>query len=123
VLFTVSSCRFYHHLSTVKTSITLHAPHRRVVVGFIGLVIQKVRMIWVPIRGVRAEFPDHALALPSCHTGRVDQFALGCLCFNTGTLVGRLISQNLDFVASQDHYHGDSTTLSSAIQCYRRALW
>jgi hypothetical protein len=39
-LFTVSSRRFYHDLSTVKTSITLHAPHRSVVVAFIRLVIQ-----------------------------------------------------------------------------------
>jgi fructose-specific phosphotransferase system IIC component len=27
--------------STVKASITLHAPHRSVVVAFIGLIIQK----------------------------------------------------------------------------------
>jgi hypothetical protein len=38
-LFTVSSRRFYHDLSTVKASTTLHAPHRIVVVAFIGLVI------------------------------------------------------------------------------------
>jgi hypothetical protein len=76
-------------------------------------------MIWVPIRGARADFPDHTLVLPSCDTGRVDQLALDCLCFNAGTFVGRLISQNLDFVASQDPYHGDSTTLSSAIDVYR----
>jgi hypothetical protein len=50
-LFTVSSHRFYHDPSTGKASITLHAPHRSVVVAFIGLVIQKGRMIWVPIRG------------------------------------------------------------------------
>jgi hypothetical protein len=122
-LFTISSRRFYHDLPIVKTSVTLHAPHRSVVVAFIGLVIQKVRMIWVPILGARAEFPDHTLALPSCHRGRIDQLALDCLCFNAGTLVRRLVSQNLDFVASQDPYDGDSTTLPSAIECYRRVRW
>jgi hypothetical protein len=110
-------------MSIVKASITLHAPHRSVVVAFVRLVIQKVRMIWLPILGARAEFSDHTLALPSCDTGRVDQLALDCLCFNAGTLVGRLISQNLNFVASQDPYHGDSTTLSNAIEYYRHVLW
>jgi hypothetical protein len=37
-LFAINSCRFYHNLSTVKESITLHAPHRSVVVAFICLV-------------------------------------------------------------------------------------
>jgi hypothetical protein len=68
--------------------------------------------------GARAEFPDHILALPSCDTGRVDQLALDCLCFNAGTLAGQFIWQNLDFVASQDRYHGDSATLSSAISVH-----
>jgi hypothetical protein len=36
----------------------------------------------VPIRGARAEFPNHTLALPSCDTGRVSQLAPDCLCFN-----------------------------------------
>jgi hypothetical protein len=40
-IFTVNSRRFYHDLSTIKASITLHAPHRSVVVAFIRLVIQK----------------------------------------------------------------------------------
>jgi hypothetical protein len=75
-------------------------------------------MIWVPILGARTEFPDHTIALLSCDTGRVDQLALDCLCFNAGTLVGRLISQNLDLVPSQLPYPGDSTTLSSAIDVY-----
>jgi hypothetical protein len=75
-------------------------------------------MIWVPIRGTHAEFPDHTLALSSCDTSRVDQLALDCLSFNAETLVSRLIWQNLDFVASQDPHHGDSTTLSSAINVY-----
>jgi hypothetical protein len=75
-------------------------------------------MIWVPIRGARAQFPDHTLARPSCDTGRVDQLALDCLCFSAGTLVGRLIWPNRDFVASQDPYDSDSTTLSSAIDVY-----
>jgi hypothetical protein len=86
-LFTVSYRRFYHDLPTVKASITLHAPHRSVVVSFIRLVIQKGRMIWVLILGARAEFADHTLAVPSCDTGHVDQLALDCLCFNAGTLV------------------------------------
>jgi hypothetical protein len=34
-LFAVNSCRFSHDLSTGKASITLDAPHRRVVVAFI----------------------------------------------------------------------------------------
>jgi hypothetical protein len=75
-------------------------------------------MIWVPIRGPRAEFPDHTLAPPSCGTGCVDQLALDCLFFNAGTLVDRLIRQNLGFVASHDPRHGDSTTLSSAIDVH-----
>jgi hypothetical protein len=37
-LFTINSRRFYHHLSTGKESITLHALHRSVVVAFIRLV-------------------------------------------------------------------------------------
>jgi hypothetical protein len=122
-LFAVSYRRFYHDPSTVKASITLHAPHRSIVVFFIRLVIQKVRMIWVPIRGARAEFLDHTLALPFCDTGPVDQLALDCLCFNAGTLVGRLIWRNLDFVASHDRCDGDSTTLPSAIEGYRHARW
>jgi hypothetical protein len=76
-------------------------------------------MIWLSIGGAGPEFPEHSLVLPSCDPARVDQFALDCLCFNAGTLVGRLISQNLDFVTSQDPYRGGSTTLSSAIDVYR----
>jgi hypothetical protein len=117
-LFAVNPHHFYDDLSTVKASITLHVPHRSVVIAFIRLVIQKVRMICVPIRRARAEFPNHTLALSSCDTGCVDQLALDCLSFIAGTLVGRLISQNLDFVACQDPYNGDSTTLSSAIDVY-----
>jgi hypothetical protein len=41
-LFTVSSHRFYHDLSILKASITLHEPQSSVVVAFIRLVIQKV---------------------------------------------------------------------------------
>jgi hypothetical protein len=40
-IITVNSRHFYHDLSTIKTSITLDAPHLSVVVAFIGLVIQK----------------------------------------------------------------------------------
>jgi hypothetical protein len=40
-LFAVSSRRFDHDLSTGKALVTLHAPHRSVVVAFIGLLIQK----------------------------------------------------------------------------------
>jgi hypothetical protein len=39
-LFTVSSHCFYHDLSTVKASITLHAPHLSVAVAFMRLVTQ-----------------------------------------------------------------------------------
>jgi hypothetical protein len=87
--FTVHSRHFYHDLSTVKASIALPAPHRSVVAAIIGLVIQKVRIFWVPIRGARAEFPDHTLALSSCDTGRVDQLSLDCLYFKAGTLLER----------------------------------
>jgi hypothetical protein len=34
--FAVNSRHFYHDLSTANESITLHAPHRSVVVAFIG---------------------------------------------------------------------------------------
>jgi hypothetical protein len=37
-LFALNSRRFYHDLSTGKESITLHVPHRSVVVAFIRLV-------------------------------------------------------------------------------------
>jgi hypothetical protein len=37
-LFAVNSRPFFHDLSTGKASITLHAPHRSVVVAFIRLV-------------------------------------------------------------------------------------
>jgi hypothetical protein len=40
-LFTVNSRRFYHGLSTVKASVTFHAPHRSAVVAFIRLATQK----------------------------------------------------------------------------------
>jgi hypothetical protein len=40
-LFAVNSGHFYHDLSSVKASIALHAPHRGVVVAFIGPVVQK----------------------------------------------------------------------------------
>jgi hypothetical protein len=39
-LFTVNSRRFYHDLSTVKASITLHALHRSVDVASIRLITQ-----------------------------------------------------------------------------------
>jgi hypothetical protein len=52
-LFTVSSRRFYHDLSTVKASISLHAPHRTVVVAFIRLVIQITDDLGANPRGAR----------------------------------------------------------------------
>jgi hypothetical protein len=79
-------------------------------------------MIWVAIDGTRPEFPDRTMVVPSCDPSKVDQLALDCLCFNFGTLVGRLICRHLDFVAAQDPYKPDSTTLASSIDVYSGEL-
>jgi hypothetical protein len=39
-IFTLNSRRFYHHLPTVKASLTLDTPHRSIVVASIRLVTQ-----------------------------------------------------------------------------------
>ena len=76
-------------------------------------------MKWVSIDG--AEQPDmtgKTLILPSCGTASADRMTVDLLCFNFCKLVGRLISNNLDFVASVDPFDPESKHLASSIDVY-----
>jgi hypothetical protein len=75
-------------------------------------------MIWVPVTGDQPDLVDHTLILPSCDPSKVDQLAVDCLCFNFGTLIGRLISPHLDFVVSQDPYRTNTASVSTSIDVY-----
>lgn len=77
-------------------------------------------MKWIPIEGTeQPNFTDHILILPSCGVSNADQLSIDVICFNFGTLVGRILSDNLDFVASPDPFKVDSDCLASTIDAYK----
>jgi hypothetical protein len=75
-------------------------------------------MTWISINDHPSDFSGRTLLLPSCGASNVDQLCLDVLCFNFGTLVGRLLSRNLEFVASRDPFSETSNVLSSSIDVY-----
>ena len=77
-------------------------------------------MKWIPAEGAPQEpsFSGHTLVLPSCGAASGDQLVVDLLCFNFGKFVGRLLSDNLDFVASSDPFDEKSDHVSSSIDAY-----
>ena len=61
---------------------------------------------------------DKTLILSSCGALSVDQMAIDLICFNFCSQIGRLISDNVDFLASQNPFNPESKVLASAIDVY-----
>lgn len=77
-------------------------------------------MKWIPIEGSeQPNFADNILILPSCGVANADQLSIDVICFTFGTLVGRILSDNLDFVASPDPFKEDSDRFASTIDAYK----
>lgn len=80
-------------------------------------------MKWVSIDGKeQPDMADKTLILPSCGTASADRMVVDLLCFNFCKLVGRLISNNLDFVASVDPFDSKSNNLASSVDVYEGEL-
>ena len=76
-------------------------------------------MKWIPIDfSATPDFTDHYLIFPSAGCGNVDQLAIDLICFNYGKLIGRIISDNLDFIASVNPFDPNSKYLASTIDAY-----
>lgn len=76
-------------------------------------------MKFVPIDfSASPDFSDHYLIFPSAGSSNVDQLAIDLLCFNYGKQIGRIISDNLDFVASVNPFDPNSKILASSIDVY-----
>ena len=76
-------------------------------------------MKWLSLDG--AERPDmtgKTLILPSCGSANADQMTMDLLCLNFCKQIGRLISDNLDFVASLNPFDPESNVLASSIDVY-----
>lgn len=80
-------------------------------------------MKWIPIEGAeQPNFTDHILILPSCGVANADQLSIDLICYTFGTLIGRILSDNLDFVASPDPFKEDSNRFASTIDAYKCEL-
>lgn len=73
-------------------------------------------MKFVEIEEIETE--GRLLIIPSCGYGNVDQLITDMICFNFCKHVGRLISDNIDFVASQNPFDPESKVLASTIDVY-----
>lgn len=68
------------------------------------------------------DFSNHLMVLPSCGSNNVDQLCIDIICFNFGKLIGRIISDNLDFISSPNPYDLNSNILASAVDVYKCEL-
>ena len=76
-------------------------------------------MKWVSLDGgAQPDLAGKTLILPSCGSANVDQMTIDLLCLNFCQQVGRLISDNVDFVASQNPFDPNSKVLASSIDVY-----
>ncbi|KAH0791466.1 proteasome assembly chaperone 2 [Histomonas meleagridis] len=80
-------------------------------------------MKWIPTESSKpSDFSDHTLIVPSCSNSNCDQIAIDILCFTFGKFVGRILSDNLDFVASPDPFDANSNHIASTIDVYECSL-
>ena len=63
------------------------------------------------------DYSNYNLIIPSCGCSNIDQLTIDLLCFKYGKLIGRIISDQLDFVVSPNPYKKDDT-FSSSIDVY-----
>ncbi|OHT11857.1 hypothetical protein TRFO_18539 [Tritrichomonas foetus] len=76
-------------------------------------------MKWISIEGSeQPNFKDYSLILPSCGAASGDQLTIDVICATFGKLVGRILSDNLDFVASPDPFNENSNHIASSIDAY-----
>lgn len=80
-------------------------------------------MKWIPIESPEhPDFSNHILILPSCGSEHSDQLSIDVICATYGKIVGRILSDNLDFIASPDPFDPESNRLASSIDAYQCQL-